>query len=138
MTIELDSVSSVEFTDVYTMESEEREDDFHKSIFVPTQALWKFTRHAEPLYRSDSDLKVSKMMVNYKTGSNRPEGKLEGGIDIEWGGSKKDTQVNLYAKGELNDRNGNYARGQYDRKGDGSHNLNISGGHDTEKKRKGG
>ena len=56
-------------------------------------------------------------------------GSVEVGGKASWGG-KNGVEVSGYAKGEVHDDKGNYAKAEVEQKSDGTGNASVSGGHE--------
>lgn len=88
------------------------------------------TRHLDQIAQKIE--KISSTNIDHTPefgrGGNRLDYEVEAGVQIKWGG-EKDSEVSAYAKGDLEDRNGNFAHAEIKRDQDGRKEVEISGGH---------
>ena len=70
--------------------------------------------------------------VNQNNQSEGPNGSLEGGFKYSWG-DKDGSEFNAFVRGEIHDDHGNYAQGKIEIDNQGAGNLEVYGGHSSDK-----
>jgi hypothetical protein len=141
--MEIDAVSSVEFSNPYVTEEMEESTDLHKSIFSPIHHF-KFSRNATPTRQSHTDLQASKLMhariLNnhpYDCDSKRSNVEIRGTgrAEITWGDPEKGMQMNFSISGEASDHNGNFTGARFKQGDDGMGSIVVEAGYDSARKK---